>query len=143
MKLPATLADLPQPIYFFDGYCVLCSGFVAFCLARDPEGRLKFASTQSALGRRVLGELGLPEGTFDRTILLLDDDTACARSAAVLRALRYLSGPVRWLRPLMLVPAWLREPVYDMVARNRYRWFGRRPACYVPTADTRERFIDL
>ncbi len=143
MNLPAALGDLPRPLYFFDGHCVLCSGFVAFCLARDPEGRLKFASAQSALGRRALRELGLPDGTFDRTILLLDGAEVFARSAAVLRCLRYLSGPARWLQPLALVPAWLRDPVYDVVARNRYRWFGRRPACHVPTAATRARFIDL
>ena len=74
MKAPAALGDLPRPLYFFDGYCVLCSGFVAFCLARDPEGRLKFASAQSALGSRVLEALGLPDSTLQRTILLLDGD---------------------------------------------------------------------
>ena len=109
MKAPAALGDLPQPLYFFDGYCVLCSGFVAFCLARDPEGQLKFASAQSA----------------------------------VLRSLRHLRGPVRWLQPLLLIPAFLRDPLYDLVARNRYRWFGRRPSCFVPTPQTRDRFIDL
>ncbi|MGH8429057.1 MAG: thiol-disulfide oxidoreductase DCC family protein, partial [Solimonas sp.] len=124
MKAPASLADLPRPLYFFDGHCVLCSGFVAFCLARDPTGHLKFASAQSALGHRVLTALGLPEGTLDRTILLLDGSEVYARSTAVVRALRYLSGPVRWLRPLMAIPTFLRDPLYDAVARNRYRWFG-------------------
>ena len=143
MKLPPALGDLPRPLYFFDGHCVLCSSFVAFCLARDPAGRLKFASAQSALGQRVLKELGLPDGTFDRTILLLDGEDVHARSAAALLALHYLRGPVRWLRPLLLIPAWLRDPLYDLVARNRYRWFGRRPTCFVPTPQTRDRFIDL
>lgn len=143
MKLPAALADLPRPLYFFDGYCVLCSGFIAFCLARDPAGRLKFASAQSTLGRRVLEALNLPDSTLQRTILLLDGDTVYMRSTAVLRALHYLSGPVRWLRPLVLVPAWLRDPIYDLIARNRYRWFGQRSTCFVPAAATRNRFIDL
>ena len=143
MKAPAGLADLPRPLYFFDGYCVLCSGFVAFCLARDPDGRLKFASAQSALGQRVLKALDLPEGTFDRTILLLEGDEVYTRSTAVLRALRHLRGAVRWLQPLLLVPAFIRDPIYDLIARNRYRWFGRRPACFVPTPQTRRRFIDL
>ena len=143
MKLPACLADLPRPLYFFDGHCVLCSAFVAFCLARDPEGNLNFASTQSALGGRVLAELGLPAATFDRTILLLEGDEVHARSAAALRAFRYLRGPVRCLRPLLLVPSSLRDPLYDLIARNRYRWFGRRSACFVPDAATRGRFIDL
>ncbi len=131
----------PAAALLFDGYCALYSAFVAFCLARDPEGRLKFASAQSALG--VLSELGLPDRTFERTILLLDRDEVYVRSAAVLRALRYLRGPVRWLKPLALAPAWLRDPLYDVVARNRYRWFGRKAACFAPTAATRDRFIDL
>jgi predicted DCC family thiol-disulfide oxidoreductase YuxK len=143
VKLPAALGDLPRPLYFFDGYCVLCSGFVAFCLARDPDGHLKFASAQSALGQRVLAELGLPAVTFDRTILLLDGDEVYVRSAAVVRSLRHLRGPVRWLQPLLLIPAFLRDPLYDLIARNRYRWFGRRPSCLVPTPQTRDRFVDL
>lgn len=143
MKAPSTLADLPRPLYFFDGHCVLCSGFVGFCLERDPDGHLKFASAQSALGHRVLAALGLPQETLDRTILLLDGDEAFVRSAAILRALRYLRGPVRWLRPLVLIPSFIRDPLYDLVARNRYRWFGRHPTCFVPTPQTRGRFIDL
>jgi len=143
VRAPSALSDLPRPLYFFDGYCVLCSHFVAFCLVRDPNGQLKFASAQSALGRRVLDALALPDNTFDRTILLFDGDAVYTRSTAVLRALRYLSGPVRWLQPLLLVPAILRDPIYDIIARSRYRWFGRRDACFVPTPQTLDRFIDL
>ena len=143
MRTPAALGDLPRPLYFFDGHCVLCSRFVAFCLARDPDGRLKFASTQSALGLRVLKALALPDRTFERTILLIDGEDVYVRSAAVLRSLRYLRGASWLLQPLLLIPAALRDPLYDLVARNRYRWFGRRPGCFVPTAATRDRFIDL
>jgi predicted DCC family thiol-disulfide oxidoreductase YuxK len=143
VKAPAVLVDLPRPLYFFDGHCVLCSGFVAFCLARDPAGRLKFASTQSAMGRRVLAALGMPDGTFERTIMLLDGEDVYVRSTAVLRSLRHLRGAVRWLQPLLWVPAFLRDPLYDLVARNRYRWFGRRLTCFAPTQQTRDRFIDL
>lgn len=143
VKIPAVLADLPRPLYFFDGHCVLCSRFVAFCLKRDPRGRLKFASAQSATGTRVVTALGLPEDTLDRTILLLDGDDVLARSAAVLRALRYVEGPARLLQPLALVPAFFRDPLYDLIARNRIRWFGRRDTCLVPSPDTRSRFIDL
>lgn len=143
MKVPAVLGDLPQPLYFFDGYCVLCSRFVAFCLKRDPEGRLKFASAQSALGRRVLLALDLPDDMLDRTILLLESDRLYTRSTAVLHALRHLKGPARWLYPLILVPKILRDPIYDIVARNRIRWFGRLDACLVPSTETKDRFIDL
>lgn len=143
MKLPAALGDLPQPLYFFDGYCVLCSRFVAFCLKRDPDGRLKFATAQSGLGNRVLSDLGLPNDTLDRTILLLEGDRVYTRSTAALRAVRHLKGPARWLYPLILVPKILRDPIYDWIARNRIRWFGRRESCLVPSPQTRDRFIDL
>lgn len=143
MTAPAALGDLPPPLYYFDGHCALCSGVVAFCLARDPEGRVKFASAQSPLGRRGPHELGPPDGALDRTILLLDGGEAYLRSAAVLCSLRHLRGPVRWRQPLLLIPAFLRDPIYDFIARNRYRWFGRRPSYFVPTPQMRDRFIDL
>ncbi len=137
MKAPASLADLPRPLYFFDVYCVLCSGFVAFCLARDPDGRLRFTSAQSKLGQRVLSGLDLPKGTLDRTILLLDGDEVYTRSTAVLR------GAIRWTQPLLLVPAVIRDLVYNLIARNRYRGFGRRPSCLGLTPEVRGRFIGL
>ena len=109
MKLPSALADLPQPLYFFDGYCVLCGGFVGFCLRHDGDGRLKFASTQSVLGHHVVQALGLPVSTLDRTILLIEDDTVYRQSTAALRSLRHLKGWPRLLQPLLELPAFLRE----------------------------------
>ena len=143
MKVPPQLADLPQPLYFFDGYCVLCSGFVNFCLEHDGDGQLRFATTQSVLGQHVAQALGLPVGTLDRTILLIEDNQAFVRSSAALRSLRHLKGWPRWLGPLQAVPAIVRDPVYDLVARNRSRWFGYRPSCHLPTPQTRGRFVDL
>jgi predicted DCC family thiol-disulfide oxidoreductase YuxK len=143
VKLPPQLADLPQPLYFFDSYCVLCSRFVGFCLKHDGDGRLKFASTQSVLGQHVVQALGLPISTLDRTILLIENDAVHMRSTAALQSLHHLTGWPRLLQPLLRLPAFLRDPVYDLIARNRYRWFGRRPTCFVPTPQTRDRFVDL
>jgi predicted DCC family thiol-disulfide oxidoreductase YuxK len=143
MKLPPHLADRPQPLYFFDGHCVLCSRFVGFCLAHDANGRLKFASTQSVLGQHVAQALGLAASTLNRTILLIENDTVFMRSTAALRSLRHLKGWPNLLQPLLRLPAFLRDPIYDLVARNRYCWFGRRPTCFVPTPQTRDRFVDL
>ncbi len=143
MRLPESLADLPQPLYFFDGTCVLCSSFVQFCFRHDGDGLLRFASAQSPLGARVLDALGLPANTLDRTILLIEDNEVFGQSTAVLLALRHLRGWPRWLMPLRWVPRVLRDPIYDLVARHRYRWFGQRATCFVPTLETRDRFIDL
>jgi predicted DCC family thiol-disulfide oxidoreductase YuxK len=143
VTLPESLADLPQPLYFFDGTCVLCSSFVQFCFSHDGDGTLKFASAQSPLGARVLGVLGLPADTLDRTILLVEGNEVFSQSTAVLRSLRHLHGWPRWLIPLRWVPRFVRDAIYDLIARNRYRWFGQRPTCFVPTPETRARFIDL
>jgi predicted DCC family thiol-disulfide oxidoreductase YuxK len=143
MKIPTALGDLPQPLYLFDGHCVLCSRFVDFCLRHDGDGQLKFASTQSVLGYRIVEALGLPHDALDRTVLLIERNEVYSRSTAAIRALRHLRGWPRWLEPLLGVPAVLRDRIYDLIARNRYRWFGRRLACYAPTPQTRERFIDL
>ena len=143
MMLPPSHGDLPQPVYFFDGICVLCSGFVRFCLEHDGDGTLLFASAQSSLGARVVSALGLPASTLDRTILLIEDGRVFSQSTAVLRALRHLRGWPRLLFPLSWVPRPIRDPLYDLVARHRYRWFGRRPACFVPDPATRHRFLDL
>jgi predicted DCC family thiol-disulfide oxidoreductase YuxK len=143
MKLPPQLADLPRPLYFFDGHCVLCSRFVEFCIDHDDAGGLKFASTQSVLGQHVVQALGLPAATLDRTILLIEVDTVYMQSTAALRSLYHLNGWPRLLLPLLHLPAFLRDPAYNLIARNRYRWFGRRPTCFVPTPQTRDRFIDL
>ena len=143
MKLPESLADLPQPLYVFDGYCVLCSGFVQFCFRHDGDGTLKFASAQSPLGVRLLVALALPTDTLDRTILLIEGDEVFSQSTAILRSLRHLRGCPRWLVPLRLVPRFIRDPIYDLIARNRYERFGQRSTCFVPTPETRARFIDL
>ncbi|HTR87249.1 MAG TPA: DCC1-like thiol-disulfide oxidoreductase family protein [Reyranella sp.] len=135
--------NVPQPLYLFDGYCVLCSGFVQFCLRHDGDGQLKFAANQSPLGQRIVAMLDLPPGTTDRTVLLIEDDQVFSQSTAALRALRHLKGWPRLLRPFALVPRFLRDPVYDLIAHNRYRWFGRRTSCFVPTPEIRSRFVDL
>lgn len=143
MKIPPALRDLPRPLYLFDGYCVLCSGFVNFCLAHDGDGQLKFASTQSALGTRVVKALDLPPDALDHTVLLIEGDEAVMRSTAALRSMRHLKGWPAWLRLLLVIPAFIRDPAYNLVARNRYRWFGQRDTCHRPDEATRPRFIDL
>jgi predicted DCC family thiol-disulfide oxidoreductase YuxK len=143
LPLPTSQAALPQPLYIFDGVCVLCSGFVRFWLARDPEGVMRFASAQSATGRQVLEALGLPDDFYDRSIVLIEDGHAWFGSTGVLRALGHLPAPWRWLRLLLTVPRVVRDPLYRVVARNRYRWFGRHESCLMPTPEMRGRFLDL
>lgn len=125
-----------RAIVLFDGVCNLCNGAVQFMLARDPEGRFRFASLQSEAANKLLGP-GRPE----ETIILLDGGKTFTKSGAALRIARKLRFPWPLLSVFLLIPAPVRDLIYDWIARNRYRWFGKREACMIPTADIRDRFL--
>jgi predicted DCC family thiol-disulfide oxidoreductase YuxK len=129
-----------HPIVLFDGVCNLCHGAVRFLLERDPAARLRFAPLQSGVGRALLAEHGLDADALD-TIVLVDADGAHLRSDAALRIVRVLGPPSSWLRVLAALPRPLRDAGYDFVARNRYRWFGKKDACPMPRAEWSARFL--
>jgi predicted DCC family thiol-disulfide oxidoreductase YuxK len=127
-------------IIVFDGVCVLCSGWVRFLLPRDRAGRFRFATMQSDAGRRLLAQHGLdPEDPV--SFLLVEGDRAYTDSGALLRILCRLGGWWRSTGIFYAVPRFLRDALYRWVARRRYRWFGRREACFVPTPETASRFL--
>jgi predicted DCC family thiol-disulfide oxidoreductase YuxK len=113
-------------VVMFDGTCNLCSGVVQFIIARDPDARFRFAPLAAIEAE---------------TIVLVDRGSTFTRSTAVLRIARRLCFPWPVMYLLILVPRPIRDAVYDFVARRRYRWFGRREACLVPTADLKARFL--
>jgi predicted DCC family thiol-disulfide oxidoreductase YuxK len=128
-------------IVLFDGVCNLCTGSVLFILRRDPEERYRFASLQSEQGSALAREYAIPAGELT-SVVLIEGGRAYQRSDAALRIARRLSGgwPALWL--LRFVPRAIRDAVYDLVARNRYRWFGRQESCMIPTPELRARFLD-
>lgn len=133
--------EYPFPLVLYDGACNLCVGSVRFVTARDSRGRVRFASMQSPIGQRLLARFGLPGDEF-KTFVLVEAGQHFTRSTAALRTARYLDGWWPWLYALIAVPRPIRDAVYDWVARNRYRWFGRRESCLVPDPGLRDRFID-
>ena len=129
-----------ENIVVFDGLCNLCSASVRFILRNDKTGRIRFAPIQSPLGRDLLQQHGIDPADA-HTFLLLRGDEAFIRSDAALEIARDL-GPWRWLRVLRVIPLGIRDWIYGLIARNRYRLFGKRNACFVPTAEQRARFLD-
>lgn len=117
-----------RPILVFDGTCNLCAGAVRFVLAHEADATLRFAP--------------MPFPADAKTFVLIADGRTYVRSDAVVRLARYLRGRWKLLGLLRLVPRPLRDFAYDVVARNRYRWFGRRDACLAPTPELRARFIE-
>jgi len=129
-----------EPLVFFDGHCNLCSASVRFLIEKDPEGHLNFASLQSPIARTLLGEISELSGD-PASIVLLDEGLRYERSDAALRASGYLKTPWKYFRYLLVVPKWIRDPVYNFIARNRYKWFGRSDSCMMPTPENKARFV--
>jgi predicted DCC family thiol-disulfide oxidoreductase YuxK len=128
-------------LILFDGVCNLCNGFVQFVIARDPLGVFQFGALQSTSGRHVLARHGRPDPLPD-TIVLVADGKTYTRSTAVLHVARRLTFPWPLAFALIAVPRPIRDGIYALVARHRYRWFGRRDQCMIPTPLLRSRFID-
>ncbi|HKP95354.1 MAG TPA: thiol-disulfide oxidoreductase DCC family protein [Fibrobacteria bacterium] len=138
------------PIVLFDGLCGLCNGFVDFALARDRRGRYRFAALQGETAASLRESGGAPPAspvTYGpdadplRSMLLWENGVLHRKSDAALRVLGGLGGPWALARLLLAVPRFLRDAVYDFVARNRYRWFGKRETCRMPSPAERKRFL--
>jgi predicted DCC family thiol-disulfide oxidoreductase YuxK len=140
-----TWKPLPEPypawqdVILFDGVCVLCSGWVAFVIARDRDKRFRFAAIQSAAGTALATRFGIDRDAPETNAVIVDG-TAYFKSDSALQVLSRLPG-WHWVRVLALCPRDLRNWAYDRVAKNRYRLFGRTATCMVPTAEVRERFV--
>ena len=128
-------------LILFDGVCNLCNGFVQFVIARDAGGRFGFGALQSAPARQALALHGVPTPLPD-TMVLVEDRQVFTRSTAALRIARRLPFPWSLAYAFIVVPRPLRDWVYQFVARYRYRWFGRRDSCLMPTPEIRARFLD-
>jgi predicted DCC family thiol-disulfide oxidoreductase YuxK len=134
------LTQPSQPILFFDGVCNLCNAAVTFVIERDPTVHFRFASLQSDMGRDVLKQLGQSPEHFD-SFILWENGLFYERSTAALLVARRLSGAWPLLYSFMIVPKPIRDAVYGFIARNRYRWFGKRDACMLPTPELKTRFL--
>ncbi|MFQ3594429.1 MAG: thiol-disulfide oxidoreductase DCC family protein [Gemmataceae bacterium] len=132
---------MTKPIVLFDGLCALCDASVQWLIEHDSAGRLRFAALQSETGQALLTRFGLPRSGF-KSLLLVEGDRYWLRSTAALRIAGYLDRPWNFGSAFLLLPAFLRDPLYDLVAMNRYRWFGRRESCRVPSPEICERFLD-
>ena len=129
-----------MPILLFDGHCNLCNAWVQYVVKRDSSSTVRFASLQNGAGRRLLEEHKIDENYIE-SLVLFEEERFSVSSNAALRTLSYLDGWQKHLIFLSVVPRSLRDLVYSFIARNRYKWFGRREQCMVPTAELSKRFL--
>jgi predicted DCC family thiol-disulfide oxidoreductase YuxK len=136
-----------QHLVLYDGVCGLCNRLNQFVLPRDPRGVFNFASLQSTAGRAVLSRFGRDPDDLNTFYVVQDyrsqSPVLLSKSSAALFLLHELGAPWSWTRPLQVMPLSLLNRGYDLIASNRYRWFGRYESCLVPDAKFRNRFIDV
>lgn len=138
----ATSPHTEEPIVLLiDGECLLCNGITHFVVKRDKRMVFRFATLQSPLGQQLLKEGHLPIDDLD-TFVMVQSKRYYTKSEAALRVLRKLDGWWRILYMFRLVPIALRNFVYNRIARNRYRLFGKAEVCLLPTAELNDRFLD-
>lgn len=130
-----------QDILLFDGVCNLCNSSVNLIIDHDPKGHFKFAALQSDFGQQKLKELGYDMASFD-SLVLLSNGKVYKKSSAALRIAKKLNGLYPLLYIFMIVPPFIRHGVYDIIGRNRYKWWGKSDSCRIPTPELRARFME-
>lgn len=130
-----------RPIFVFDGVCLLCSSATRFILEHDRQRKFRFVVAQSPLGAALYRHYGLKSQDYESNIIL-ENGFARTKSDGSIRLFELVGFPWSLARALRVVPVPLRDRLYELVARNRLRWFGTRETCYLPDPGDRERFLD-
>lgn len=129
-----------SPIILFDGICNLCNRSVQFIIKHDKEKVYRFAAFQSKAGQKLLQQYNLPPKQYP-SFLLIENNKAYTHSTAALKVAKNLSGLVKLAVVFNIIPAGIRNFVYNFVARNRYQWFGKKESCMIPTQELKARFL--
>ena len=133
--------DERGPVLLFDGVCNLCSGSVQFVLKRNSKGNIRFASLQSEFAKEVLSNSNLPSNYLD-SLVLLENGKTYVKSDAAIRLAKHLDGIWKAGNAFMVIPRFIRNAIYDLIAKYRYSWFGKKEVCWLPQPEWKDRFLD-
>ena len=136
-----TAAVTDKEIILFDGVCNLCNDAVRFIVKRDRTDRFRFAPLQGQKGRQFLEERGLATEDIDSVVLIVPGEAYYLKSSAVLKIAQSFGGIWKLSAIFEWVPRPIRDWIYDRIANNRYRWFGKKEACMVPTPELQKKFL--
>jgi predicted DCC family thiol-disulfide oxidoreductase YuxK len=130
----------PKSIVFFDGVCNLCNASIDFILKRDSKNRFLVGALQEDFSKKILSNYSVKQDYLD-SLILIEENQIYFKSTAALRIARQLKGlwPIFYL--LIGFPLWIRDPVYDWIGRNRYRWFGKKNKCRIASPDEQAKFL--
>lgn len=126
-------------IILFDGECNFCNESIQFIMRREKNAHYQFASIQGDVGQELLKKFHVPENLD--SLILVEDNKCYYKSSAALRICKHLKGGWSLLPSLLIIPTPLRDAFYDLVAKNRYKWFGNTENCEIPLAEKRKRFL--
>ena len=129
------------PVILFDGVCNFCNYWVNFAIKRDREKKLKFTTLQGETAKQLLRQYNISLTSLS-SVVFIDNGKAYTQSSAALRICKYLNGGWKLFFGLMIIPKFIRDAFYNIIARYRYKWFGKKETCMVPTPELRERFLD-
>ena len=131
-----------KSIILFDGVCNLCNSSINFIIKHDHKKQFLFASLQSDAAKEIL--LQFPKKKFElKSIVFIENNVIYDKSTAILRILRYLNGGYKLLYGFKIIPKILRDWLYNQIAKNRYKWFGKKEHCSIPTTDVKSRFLEF
>jgi predicted DCC family thiol-disulfide oxidoreductase YuxK len=133
--------DELHPVVLFDGICNLCSGAVQFIIKHDKKRVFRFASLQSGFGQKVMQQFGLPADELN-SFILFTGSKIYTKSTGALMIFRRLNGLLPLVYGFIVVPKFIRDAVYAYIARNRYKWFGKKDTCWIPTEALQELFME-
>jgi len=129
-----------NPILLFDGVCNLCNGVVQFVIKYGSKNTLRFAALQSETGQQILKHFNLPkEDIF--SVILVENEKVYLRSSAALRMYKNMGGLWSLMYLFIIIPRPIRDAVYNLIAKNRYKWFGEKESCMIPTPELKSRFL--
>jgi predicted DCC family thiol-disulfide oxidoreductase YuxK len=131
-----------KKIILFDGVCNLCNNAINFIIEHDKKDVFRFASLQSDLGKKLVSERGIDPEVLDTIYLIEPGVVYYEKSTAALKIARDLSGGYSLMKHFIYLPKFIRDGVYNLVASNRYSWFGKKESCMIPTPELKAKFID-
>lgn len=135
------MPNQPHKILLFDGVCNLCNNTVLFVIKRDRKKQIRFGAIQSQEGKKLLQKFGIDQ-QYLGSLIFIDEGKVYLKSSGALRLSKYLSGLWPLFYALMVIPAFIRNPIYDFVAANRYKWFGKKEVCMIPTPELKSLFLN-
>ena len=136
--------ELPKhkKLILFDGVCNLCNASVQYVIKHDTKHQFLFTALQSEIGQKIISHFNIDPSKTDSIILYSEENGIKVKSSAALHVAKALGFPINLMAVFFIVPTFIRNYVYDYIAKNRYKWYGKQESCWIPTPELKAKFLD-